>query len=69
RRAAGSAYFTNGCPGELRPRRCSFFVTACLSLSDVLIAIRLRRREIFSLRVRRRRISGRREGPDINIHS
>jgi hypothetical protein len=56
---------TRGCPGDVNARRCNFPVTRVFSASLVAWAKRLRNLRIFSLRVRRRRISGRRLGADI----
>jgi hypothetical protein len=56
---------TNGCPGDPTESLCSLAVIRDLSASVLARARRLRRCEIFSLRVRRRRISGRRLGADI----
>jgi len=61
---SGRAYFTRAMPGETRPRRCSLAVMRVRSASVEAAASRLRNWLTFSLRVRRRRISGRRLGAD-----
>src|SRR5258708_28224693 len=61
------ALLTNGLPGETKPTRCSLAVRRSLSLEAEAAARRLRNFAIFSARVRRRRISGRRLGADIKF--
>ena len=61
------ALLTNGFPGETKPTRCSLAVSRSLSLEAEAAARRLRSFAIFSARVRRRRISGRRLGADIKF--
>lgn len=56
-------------PGDPILRRCNFSVMRFLSASEVDMASFLRSFVIFSLRVRRRRISGRRDGADIRFDS
>src|SRR5512132_1436943 len=58
--------FTSGLPGELNSRRCSLAVRRARSASAVAFSRRLRSCTTLSLRVRRRRISGRRLGADMN---
>jgi hypothetical protein len=55
----------SGSPGEVMASRCSLAVTWFRSLSVLAAARRLRRLAILCLRVRRRRISGRRLGADM----
>ncbi len=61
------ALLTNGLPGETKPTRCSLAVRRSLSFEAEAAARRLRSFAIFSARVRRRRISGRRLGADIKF--
>src|SRR5713226_5443341 len=61
------ALLTNGLPGETKPTRCSLAVRRSLSVEAEAAARRLRSFAIFSARVRRRRISGRRLGADIKF--
>src|ERR1700686_571924 len=61
------ALLTSGLPGETHPIRLSFAVRRSLSLEAEAAARRLRSLATFSARVRRRRISGRRLGADINF--
>ena len=60
---------TRGFPGETRDSRCNLSVIRFLSASAVAAARRLRSLLIFSLRARRRRISGERLCPDMNKSS
>ena len=60
-----ATYFSNGLPGETNPRRWIFAVSRLRSASEVAAARRFRKFLTFSLRVRRRRISGRRLGADM----
>jgi hypothetical protein len=57
---------TKGLPGELNSSRCNFAVSFVRSASAVAFSRRFLSCTIFSLRVRRRRISGRRLGADID---
>src|SRR6266404_7942101 len=61
------ALLTSGFPGETKPTRCSLAVRRSLSFEAEAAARRLRSFAIFSARVRRRRISGRRLGADIKV--
>src|ERR1700675_3531430 len=61
------ALLTSGFPGETKPTRCSLAVRRSLSLEAEAAARRLRSFAIFSARVRRRRISGRRLGADMEF--
>src|SRR6202011_5722388 len=61
------ALLTNGFPGETKPTRCSLAVMRSLSVEAEAAARRLRSFAIFSARVRRRRISGRRLGADMKV--
>jgi hypothetical protein len=56
---------TNGWPGDMRASLANFASRRERSDSDVAAAIRLRSLVIFSLRTRRRRISGLRLGADM----
>ena len=67
RRCKLMRYFNSGSPGDPIDIRWSFAVMRVLSASDCAADRRLRSFAIFSLRVRRRRISGRRLGADINL--
>jgi len=58
---------TKGLPGELNSSRCNFAVSFVRSVSAVAFSRRFLSCTIFSLRVRRRRISGRRLGADIIV--
>ena len=62
----GHHAFVSGWPGDLRPSKLNFVFSFERSDSDEAEAIRLRSFKIFSLRARRRRISGRRLGADIS---
>jgi hypothetical protein len=66
-RAVPYALLISGMPGEVKPTRCSFAVRRSLSAETEAAARRLRSFKIFSARVRRRRISGRRLGADIKV--
>src|SRR6185437_5863085 len=59
--------FTNGWPGDVRASLANFASSGDRSDSPFAAAIRLRSLVIFSLRTRRRRISGLRLGADMNI--
>lgn len=59
--------FTSGWPGELRASLANFAISGERSDSFFAAAIRLRSLVIFSLRTRRRRISGLRLGADMKI--
>src|SRR5580658_1939253 len=59
-------YLISGWPGDRMASLCSLAVMRVLSASVFAAARRLRNWTIFSLRVRRRRISGRRLGADMN---
>lgn len=59
--------FNSGVPGELKPRRLILPVMRFRSVSEEAAAKRFRNFRIFSLRARRRRISGRRLGADISM--
>src|SRR5882757_4588967 len=61
------AVLTNGLPGETKPTRCSLAIRRSLSFEVEAAARRLRSFATFSARVRRRRISGRRLGADIEF--
>src|SRR5271155_3346057 len=61
------ALLINGLPGETNSTRCSLAVRRSLSAETEAAARRLRSLAIFSARVRRRRISGRRLGADIKF--
>src|SRR6185295_10572998 len=60
------AFLSKGCPGELNSRRCSLAAMRVRSASEEAAACRFLSLATFSLRVRRRRISGRRLGADIS---
>src|SRR5579864_6899387 len=62
-------YFTNGCPGDSIASLCNLAMMRARSTSVLAAARRLRNWTIFSLRVRRRRISGRRLGADMRVGS
>src|SRR5277367_5017202 len=62
----GYSAFNKGVPGETSPWRSSFARKRVRSVSEEAAARLLRSLRIFSLRVRRRRISGRRLGADMN---
>lgn len=66
-RSAGraQAFFSSGCPGEFNPKRCSLPAILVRSASVEAAAWRFFSLAIFSVRVRRRRISGLRLGADI----
>src|SRR5271157_2276033 len=64
---ASYSLLTSGFPGETKPTRCSLAVRRSLSFDAEAAARRLRSFVIFSARVRRRRISGRRLGADITF--
>jgi hypothetical protein len=57
--------FSSGVPGEFKPSRLILVVIRFRSVSDEAAVNRFRSFTIFSLRVRRRRISGRRLGADM----
>ena len=61
------AFLSNGCPGELNSRRCSLAAMRARSASVEAALWRFLSLAIFSLRVRRRRISGRRLGADMKV--
>jgi len=61
------AFFSRGFPGETKPKRRNFSSIRLRSFSADTAAWRLRSLRAFSLRVRRRRISGRRLGADMNF--
>ncbi len=61
------ALLINGFPGETNSTRCSLAVRRSLSVVAEAAARRLRSLATFSARVRRRRISGRRLGADIEF--
>lgn len=58
--------FTSGWPGDVRASLANFAESRERSDSELAAAIRLRSLVIFSLRTRRRRISGLRLGADID---
>src|SRR6202158_695856 len=61
------ALLINGFPGETKATRCSLAVRRSLSVEADAAARRLRSFAIFSARVRRRRIFGRRLGADMEF--
>jgi len=61
------AVLIRGMPGETNPTRCNLAVRRSLSAEVDAAARRLRNLATFSARVRRRRISGRRLGADIEF--
>src|SRR5947209_12519216 len=63
------SYFTSGCPGDRIANLCSFAVMRVRSASVLAADRRFRSCTIFSFRVRRRRISGRRLGADMSDSS
>jgi hypothetical protein len=64
-RFTSAFYFTKGWPGDKMASLCSLAVMRARSASVLAEAKRLRNWTIFSFRVRRRRISGRRLGADM----